>query len=96
MIAQSPGATIDLRPGTIEVAESGDLAYEIGTYTMSGTSPDGTTWSDEGKYVEIFQNVNGEWKIATDIWNSDTPLPGTEPAPGTESAGTEEEPAPSE
>lgn len=67
---------IDLRfePRRIDVAASGDLASDIGTYQVSLDGPDGRI-SDSGKYVAVWQKVNGEWKVLADIWNSDLPLP---------------------
>lgn len=70
-----------LETDAIVVAEAGDIAYRTGTFTMTGTTADGQTWEDEGKFVEIWHNVDGQWKIAVDAWNQDVP-PGTAPAEG--------------
>ena len=51
---------------------SGDLAYVAGTYTISGKTPTGS-FDDRGKYVEIWKRSGGQWRIATDIFNSDLP-----------------------
>ena len=51
---------------------SGDLAYVAGTYTISGKTPGGS-FDDRGKYVEIWKRSGGQWRIATDIFNSDLP-----------------------
>ena len=53
---------------------SGDLAYVAGTYTISGKTPGGS-FDDRGKYVEIWKRSGGQWRIATDIFNSDLPPP---------------------
>lgn len=53
---------------------SGDLAYVAGTYTISGKTPAGS-FDDRGKYVEIWKRSGGQWRIATDIFNSDLPPP---------------------
>jgi ketosteroid isomerase-like protein len=55
-----------------EVYAHRDLGYTVGTYTATGAS--GAT-IDEGKYLIIWRNVDGEWKIHRDIWNSSLPLP---------------------
>src|SRR5687767_4867737 len=47
----------------------GDLAYEVGTYSI--TNLDGA--KDTGKFVLVWKRQNGVWKIAADIWNSDLP-----------------------
>lgn len=75
---QGPPTSMSLNSEEITVAAAGDYAYSVGTFTMSGAAPDGSEWSDEGKYVAVWQNVDGDWKMAADIWNSSTPLPGME------------------
>ena len=59
----------------IEVAASGDLAYERGTYDFSMDTPDGSI-EDVGKYVLIWKKIAGQWKAIVDISNSDLPLTG--------------------
>ncbi len=59
----------------IEVAASGDLAYERGTYDFSMDAPDGPI-KDVGKYVLIWKKIGGQWKAIIDISNSDLPFPG--------------------
>lgn len=72
-----------LETDDIVVAGSGDIAYRTGTFSMTGTMPDGQTWEDEGKFVEIWRNVDGQWKIAVDAWNQDVPPGGAAPVEGT-------------
>lgn len=74
MLQQTPGATLDLMTGDVHVAAAGDYAYASGSYTLSAPAPDGSEWSDAGKYVVVWKNLDGSWKMAADIWNSDTPL----------------------
>ncbi|MFC1475071.1 YybH family protein [Candidatus Zixiibacteriota bacterium] len=57
-------------PKIIEVAASGDLAYDQGTYHFEMKTADGTLKVD-GKYIIIWQKINGEWKAIADISNSD-------------------------
>ena len=59
---------------TIEVEGHGDTAHEIGNYTMA---VDGET-VDEGKYIVIWKNVDGQWKLHRDIFNSNNPAPAPE------------------
>jgi len=58
---------------TIEVLSSGDLAYEIGTYTIDMTIPGMTDgWSDNGKYLTIWEKQSDDsWKIKIETWNTD-------------------------
>lgn len=55
---------------TLEVESMGDLAAEVGTYVL--TTKDGKT-ADRGKYIVIWKNINGQWKLHRDIWNSSQP-----------------------
>ncbi|MFQ5739685.1 MAG: YybH family protein [Acidobacteriota bacterium] len=55
---------------TIESISAGDLGYHVGTYTLQ--SADGKV-IDHGKFVETWRQVDGQWQISNDIWNSDLP-----------------------
>jgi uncharacterized protein (TIGR02246 family) len=65
-----PDFSLDFTPTTIEVAEAGDMAYDIGTYRLAFTSEDGPV-EDVGKYVVVWVKESDEWKAAADIFNSD-------------------------
>jgi ketosteroid isomerase-like protein len=59
-------------PIRIEVAKSGDLAYEVGTGTISTTDPKGNIATWLGKYVFVWRKQpNGNWRVAVDMSNSD-------------------------
>jgi len=68
------GAGADLRFETmdVKVARSGDLAFSRGQYFLSIETPDGLI-QDEGSFIEVWEKVAGEWKIISDIYNSDLP-----------------------
>jgi ketosteroid isomerase-like protein/quercetin dioxygenase-like cupin family protein len=66
----SPSLT--LTPTRIDVAASGDLATDVGTYTFAFTGDQGRV-TDRGKYMVQFRKVGTEWKISNDIFNSDLP-----------------------
>ena len=57
---------------TLEALVAGDIGYKVGTYKVLG--PDGSV-VDRGKFIEVWRQVGGAWKIANDIWNSDMPVP---------------------
>ena len=67
------GLTIQLN--TTEVEGHGDTAHEVGTATITGE--DGQT-IDEAKYIVIWKNVDGQWKLHRDIFNSNNPPPAPE------------------
>lgn len=69
--------TISWNTTRVEVSQSGDMAVTTGTYQL--TMKDGT--SDRGKYCEVWEKKSGAWKVATDMFSSDLPLPGASPSP---------------
>jgi uncharacterized protein (TIGR02246 family) len=64
----------DLRLETVRVETSGDLAMEIGRYTVALRQPDGTVIADRGKYVKAWRRL-GAWLIVADCWSSNLPAP---------------------
>ncbi|MGB2959929.1 MAG: SgcJ/EcaC family oxidoreductase [Bacteroidota bacterium] len=69
-----PNISNSFKADVVEVAASGDIAYERGTYTFAMETPEGRI-EDEGKYVVIWKKIDGEWKALLDISNSSLPLP---------------------
>jgi uncharacterized protein (TIGR02246 family) len=63
----------DLRLETVRVEASGDLAMEIGRYTVAIRQPDGTILADRGKYVKAWRRL-GVWLIVADCWSSNLPI----------------------
>jgi len=68
-------AQMVLTPVAIEVAASGDLALEEGTWNTTIPMPNGGTFTDNGKYLVGWKKVNGTWLIQIDSWNSDNAAP---------------------
>ncbi len=66
------GVNMSFEARKIEVAASGDIAYERGTYRFTQESPRGQT-DDVGKYITIWRKTDGKWQVAVDIANSDRP-----------------------
>jgi uncharacterized protein (TIGR02246 family) len=64
----------DLRLETVRVETSGDLAMEIGRYTVAIRQLDGTIIADRGKYVKAWRRL-GAWLIVADCWSSNMPAP---------------------
>lgn len=58
---------LELKP--MESAIAGSQAFEAGTASVTG--PGGRT--ENSKYLVVFKQVGGDWKIAYDIYNSDQP-----------------------
>jgi uncharacterized protein (TIGR02246 family) len=73
-----PG-TISWKTSVIEVARSGDLAYEHGRYAYVTTEKDGKSKTQTGNYLLVWRkSPGGDWKIAVDTDTEDPP-----PAPPT-------------
>jgi uncharacterized protein (TIGR02246 family) len=53
-----------------EVGESGDLAWQWGTYRNTNKAGE---VQETGKYLTVFERRGGKWVIVRDIWNSDAP-----------------------
>ena len=67
---QMPGFGLTFKADKIVVAKGGDMALDQGTYQFSFSGPNGPT-KDVGKYVVVWRNIDGQWKVAADIFNSD-------------------------
>lgn len=59
-----------VRLETAELEDHGSTATEIGTYSLTGA--DGQA-IDNGRYLVIWKNDGGTWKLHRDIWNSSNP-----------------------
>jgi uncharacterized protein (TIGR02246 family) len=60
---------------TVDVEYLGDVAYEVGAYTLKIEPEGGQAATDKGKYVVIWKRqADGRWKLHVDIWNTNTPL----------------------
>jgi len=63
--AKNPDATITWTTAAVEVAASGDLAYERGHWT---SDPDGAGEAPEehGEYLTVWKKIDGQWKVRHD------------------------------
>jgi uncharacterized protein (TIGR02246 family) len=65
---QSGIQEIDAQIIDVEVAASGDLAYEMGSYTMAvGGAP-----AERGHYLAVYKKIDGRWLIVREFAQSDT------------------------
>jgi uncharacterized protein (TIGR02246 family) len=77
----APG-TISWKTSAIEVARSGDLAYEHGRYTFTTPEKDGKSKTQTGNYLLVWRKPpGGDWKIAVDTDSEDPPLAPPTPLP---------------
>ena len=67
---------------TSDVQVGGNLAVEVGTYSIQAGA-----MQDEGKYVVVWKKQeDGSWKLYRDIWNSNL-MPAVEEEPEAEESG---------
>jgi uncharacterized protein (TIGR02246 family) len=55
---------------TVELDGQGGAAVEVGRYTLGG---EGGAEIDSGKFIVVWKNEGGNWKLHRDIWNSSKP-----------------------
>ena len=68
-----PGFAADEVTTRIEVARSGELAYQLGTYVLKLPGPDGMPATSTGKFVVVWKKQpDGGWKAIVDIDNGDS------------------------
>ena len=67
-----PEFQLERTPIRIEVAGSGDLANEVGTYLVHFRDK-GRLQEARGTYMTAWRKAGGEWKIASYMWNRDQP-----------------------
>ena len=58
----------DLRLETTRVDHSGDMAMEIGRFSLVVRKADGTLAPERGKYVKVWRRL-GAWLILADCWS---------------------------
>jgi uncharacterized protein (TIGR02246 family) len=63
---ENPKEVVNWTTDRVEIATSGDMAVEYGSYTDTGSGLSGNE-TDQGKYVTVYRKVNGTWKVAADV-----------------------------
>jgi uncharacterized protein (TIGR02246 family) len=70
-LMSTPGFSFRFAPSNVEVAHSGDLAYEVGTFELTMNDAQGKPVMTPGKYVVVWKQTDGKWKVTADIFNTD-------------------------
>jgi ketosteroid isomerase-like protein len=65
-----PDFRLERTPSRIDVASSGELAQEVGTYVVR-LIRDGKPYEGHGNYMTAWRKEGGDWKIAAYLWNAD-------------------------
>jgi ketosteroid isomerase-like protein len=63
----------EIRLETGEVEQHGEAAFEVSKFVLLG---EGGAQIDSGKYIVIWKQEDGGWKLHRDIFNSSNPPPG--------------------
>jgi ketosteroid isomerase-like protein len=72
-----PGADITWTAGKVVAAQSGELVYDVGMYTVITKASKGKPQTtDGGKYLAVWKKqADGSWKAVASTWNSDKSAP---------------------
>jgi ketosteroid isomerase-like protein len=62
----------DLRMETTRVDHSGDMAMELGRFSLVVRRADGAMIPEQGKYVRVWRRL-GAWLLMADCWNWTAP-----------------------
>jgi ketosteroid isomerase-like protein len=74
-----PADQLTWKPVRIQVADSGDLAYSLGTWQLKGKDPKGNDVTQTGKYLTVWKKQkDGSWKVVADTGTVD-PSPPAKP-----------------
>ncbi len=78
-MAENPDSTLAWTTNSVQVAASGDLAYELGSWTFD---PDGAGAKPgvTGEYVTVWKKMDGTWRAVADAGSANLP---EAPAPAT-------------
>jgi uncharacterized protein (TIGR02246 family) len=69
----SPAFALSFAPTKIEVSKSGDLAYDIGDYSLTVPDAKGKPQTVKAKYVVVWgKQADGSWKALVDAPNTST------------------------
>ena len=65
------GGVRDVALTTVEVGQSGDVAYEVGKVSLTVQAHGNEPTTAGAKYVVVWKRqTDGSWKLHRDIWNS--------------------------
>jgi uncharacterized protein (TIGR02246 family) len=76
--AASPDAMTNWSTERVEVAASGDLAVELGSFSSTNRGQSGAE-EEHGRYVTVYRKTGGNWQVLVDTSVS-APTPGTSDA----------------
>ncbi len=63
---------LDTEPRTVVVSQSGDMAYDIGSFKIILPAPNGAT-EVRAKSLVVWQKREGQWKAVVNTFSMDAP-----------------------
>ena len=76
-----PGFSISWETREFVVSTSGDLAYGVGTNTVTVPDAQGNPVTERGRGVTVWRKgKDNSWKCVIDIWNAEPPTPHAAPS----------------
>jgi ketosteroid isomerase-like protein len=60
----------------MKIVSRGHLAVSIGSYHLRLSLAEGRI-EDRGKYMTVWRKIDGQWRVAADMINTDAQLPVT-------------------
>lgn len=61
----------DLALSAVEIEDSGNSAYEVGTFSLKAPAEGGASTDVKGQYIVIWKkDADGKWRLHRDIWNT--------------------------
>jgi len=85
-LMKTPGITGTIVVDRIQVAQSGDVAFDEGHVNLEVDTPQGRA-KETVKYLVGWKKVGGAWKVAYDMYNSNAPAPPPAPVPSAKGKG---------
>jgi len=79
-LMKTPGISATIVVERLQVAQSGDVAFDEGHVDLEVDTPQGRA-KETVKYLVGWKKVDGAWKVAYDMYNANAPAPPPPPAP---------------
>jgi ketosteroid isomerase-like protein len=70
-ILTMPNMDFTLNPGTIAVAQAGDMAINFGTYDLTFDAENGRVEAP-GKYLSVWRKDGEHWHVVADMYNQNS------------------------
>ena len=73
--ASHPDSVTNWTTDSLHIAESGDLAYEIGSLHADPDGAAGKAPATDGKYITVWVKTDGGWRVAADAGTDNVKKP---------------------